>query len=99
MSIFLTNYLTLKHSDGTVVAQHLPMQKDTVNIPWNMEAQNTIPTDWYDIYSDGWISPVPQRGDYFVDEGDGTVFSVFGRAAVYTDHLEVRCSVPSGVTP
>jgi hypothetical protein len=71
------------------------MQKDTVNIPLNMEAQSLIPTDWFDLYSIGWTSPVPLRSDYFVDE-QGTKYSVFGEPAVYTDHLEVRVSRYTG---
>jgi hypothetical protein len=96
---FQTNLMTLKHSDGTQVKQHLPCQMDTVNIPMNMEDQGMIPTDWYDLYSLGWISPVPVRGDVFVDETTNNKYSVFGNPAVYTDHLEVRVSIPLGDTP
>lgn len=90
MSFFYTNTMTLQHSDGTVVARHLPAQIDTVNIPLNMEVQGMVPTDWYDLYSLGWVSPVPLRSDAFVDEATGTKYSVFGNPAVYTDHIEVR---------
>lgn len=99
MNLFETAMMTLQHSNGTVVAQHLPCQLDTVNIPLNMEEQGLIPTDWYDLYSLGWTSPVPARSDYFVDEATQTKYSVFGNPAVYVDHLEVRLSKPLGATP
>jgi hypothetical protein len=99
INFFQTNTVTLQHSNGTVVAQHLPVQVDTVNLPWNMEVQSSIPTDWFDIYSRGWTSPVPGRSDYFVDETTGTKYQVFSVTAIYTDHLEVRCTRYSGTTP
>lgn len=99
MGIFETNIMTLQHSDGTVVATGLVCQLDTVNIPLNMEPQGPIPTDWYDLYSVQWASPLPLRSDYFVDEATGTKYSVFGNVSVYTDHIEVRVSRYSGVTP
>lgn len=97
--LFETAIMTLEQASGTPIATNLPAQLDTVNIPWNMEVQGMIPTDWYDLYSIGWTSPVPQRGQYFVDQKTNTKYSVFGNVAVYTDHLEVRVSRYSGVTP
>lgn len=97
--LFETNIMTLQQANGTPIQANLPCQLDTTNIPWNMENQGLIPTDWYDLYSIGWTSPVPQRGQYFVDQRTGTKYSVFGNPAVYVDHLEVRISRYSGVTP
>lgn len=99
MGIFQNAKMTLKHSDGMVVKQHLSCQLDTVNIPFNMEGQGMIPTDWYDLYSLGWTSPVPLRSDYFVDEATGVKYSVFGNPATYTNHIEVRISRYSGAMP
>ncbi len=99
MNVFQNVTMTLMRSNGEIIAQHLDVQKDNVNMPWNMEVNSTIPTDWYDLYSLGWISPVPCRSDYFVDEATGVKYSVFGIPAVYIDHLEVRVSCYSGVTP
>lgn len=98
MNVFQTSLMTLKQSDGTVIATNLPVQLDTVNIPWNME-QGVIPTDWYDLFSLGWTSPVPARGEYFVDQSTNVRYSVFGKVATYIDHLEVRIAQYSGVTP
>lgn len=97
--LFTTNLMTLMHSDGTVVAQHLPCQLDTVNVPWNMEAQGLIPTDWYDLYSDGWTSPVPLRTDYFVDESSGAKYQMFSEVFQGVDTLQMRVTKYSGVTP
>lgn len=97
--IFQNATMTLMKSSGEIIAQHLDCQLDTVNIAWNMEVNTTIPTDWYDLYSLGWTTPVPARSDYFVDESTGEKYSVFGNPAVYFDHLEARISRYSGVTP
>ncbi len=99
MNIFETSIMTLQHSDGTVVATGLACQLDTVNIPLNLEVQGMIPTDWYDLYSLGWVLPVPKRSDYFVDQATGTKYSVFGNPSVYFDHIEVRLTRYSGTTP
>lgn len=97
--LFQTSTMTLTYPDGTPIATDLACQLDTVNIPWNMEVQSMIPTDWYDLFSVGWTSPVPQREQYFVDQTTGTKYSVFGNVAIYNDHLEVRVSRYSGTTP
>lgn len=98
MLLFDTNVMTLQRGN-TTIAQHLHCQLDTVNVPLNMETQGTIPTDWYDLYSLGWTNPLPLRGDYFIDENTGTKYSVFGNVAPYSDHLEVRVTRYTGVTP
>jgi hypothetical protein len=98
MDIFQTSFMTLQQEDGTPIAQHLACQLDTVNIPWNMENQGMTPDDWYDLYSIGWTSPVPARGNIFVDESTNKKYRVFGNPAPYIDHLEVRVSMlPGGV--
>jgi hypothetical protein len=100
MDIFHTNTMTLYHENDAIVERHLAVQLDDVNIPLNLEVNTSIPTDWYDLYSIGWISPIPIRGDYFVDEGDSTKYSVFGDPkGRYTDHLEMRVSCYAGTTP
>jgi hypothetical protein len=97
MDIFQTATMTLEHSDSTVVAQHLACQLDTVNVQFDI--MQDIPYDSYELYSIGWISPVPKRSDYFIDETTGTRYSVFGNVAVYTDHLECQLSKINGTTP
>lgn len=94
-----TTYMTLTDSSGTVIAQHLPCQLDIFNYPWNMETQGMIPTDWYDLFSLNWTTPAPTRSNYFVDEATGVKYSVFSVIAAYVDHLEVRVTKYSGVTP
>jgi hypothetical protein len=96
---FLSAIMQLTATDGTVIASNLPCQIDTVNIPINMEVQQDVPTDWFDLFSVNWTSPVPIRGNYFVDQATGAKYAVFGRAAVYIDHLEVRVALPLGATP
>lgn len=105
----ITNRMTLLrliNGVSTTVASHLPVQLDTVNIDLILNAGGTIPTDSYDLYSEGWINPVPQRGDYFVDEpfgaggaATGTAYSVFGNPAIYDEHIEVRITKYPGVVP
>lgn len=97
--VFQDTTITLQHSNGTIVQQHLPAQLDTVNIPFTMEVGGMIPTDQYDLYSIGWTSPIPERSDYLVDEQTGNMYSVFGNVAIYADHLEVRVTRYSGVRP
>lgn len=97
--LFTTNLMTLTHSDGTVAAQHLPCQLDTVNLPWNMEAGGLIPTDQYDLFSDGWTSPVPLRSDYFVDEVTGAKYQVFSEVFAGVGTLQMRVTKYSGSTP
>lgn len=96
---FATTFMTLTASDGTPIATNLPVQLDIFNYPWNQEAQGMIPTDWFDLYSLNWITPVPARSNYFVDQNTGTKYSVFSVIATYVDHLEVRVTRYSGVTP
>lgn len=91
--------MTLTDIDGNEIARDLPVQVDSVNIPWNMEVGGLTPTDWFDIYSRFWITPIPNRGNYFVDQSDPTVkYQVFSSANVYIDHLEVRCTRYSSAT-
>jgi hypothetical protein len=99
MNLFQTSMMTLKDINEAVLATNLPCQVDTVNLPWNMEAQGSIPDDWFDIYSLGWISPVPSRGNYFVDQATGTKYQVFSVTASYIDHLECRVTRYAGTTP
>ena len=96
--MFPTNVMTLQHANGTPVQQHLQVQKDTVNIPLELMVTGQIPVDLYDLYYLG-SSPVPLRSDYFVDEQTGEKYSVYGKPAIYPDHVEVRVSQSPGVTP
>lgn len=96
---FLNAIMTLTDINGNVIAKDLPTQVDTVNMPWNMEVQSTIPTDWFDIYSCFWTTPVPARGNYFVDQNTNVKYQVFAVTAVYVNHLECRCTRYSGGTP
>lgn len=97
---FFHNYtMSLAHSDGTVYATNLPVQLDTVNLPLNMEVQGLIPIDWYDLYSIGWNSPIPVRGDYFIDQATSTKYSMFSTVFVGTNTVQLRLTKYSGVTP
>ena len=99
--LFQTATMKLTDNLGNTIAggERLACQLDTFNIPIMLEVQGAIPVDYFDVYSIGWTSPVPQRGQYLVDLNTGAQYSVYGRTAVYQDHLEVRVSLPLGVTP
>lgn len=99
MGIFSTNSMTLQHADGTVLATGKPCQLDPVNLPWMMEGQGMIPVDSYDLYTIGWTTPAPIRGDYFVDEATGTKYSVFSTIFTTQTSLQLRVTKYSGVTP
>jgi len=99
MNLFQTSIMTLIDINENELATNLPCQVDTVNLPWNMEVQSTIPDDWFDIYSLNWTTPVPERGNYFVDQTTNIKYQVFSVTAVYIDHLEVRVTRYSGDTP
>lgn len=96
---FLNAIMTLTGEQGNIIARDLLCQIDTVNLPWNMEAQGLVPTDWFDIYSRFWTEPVPVRGNYLVDQATEVKYQVFSVTAQYIDHLEVRCTRYSGTTP
>jgi hypothetical protein len=96
---FLSAIMTLTDINDAEIARDLPVQIDTVNLDWNMEVQGGIPDDWFDIYSRFWTTPVPARGNYFVDQTTNTKYQVRSVTAVYIDHLEVRCTRYSGSTP
>lgn len=96
---FLSAIMTLTDSTGNVRGKDLWVQLDTVNLPWNMEVQGLTPTDWFDVYTKFWTTPVPNREDYFIDQATGTKYSVFSVVAKYIDHLEIRVSKYSGATP
>lgn len=99
MGFFATNTVTIKHSDGTVVAQHQPVQLDPVNLDWQMRVQGMIPIDIFDCETIGWTSPVPLRSDYLVDEVTGAKYSMFSTVFVGINTLQFRVSKPSGATP
>jgi len=99
MPIFDTMAVTITHSNGQVVAQHLPIQMDTVNLDWLMQAQGLTPVDQYDVFSLGWTTPQPLRSDYLVDEATGTKYSMCSTVFVATNSLQFRVTKYSGVTP
>lgn len=106
MGLFQTATMTLTDQNGQTLtdsqgnpAVNLPVQVDTVNVPIELEVQGTIPVDYFEFYSLGWVTPVPIRGNYFVDQATGAKYTVCGRPAVYSSHLEMRVSLPLGVTP
>lgn len=98
---FITNTMNLTDNAGNLRAQNLLCQLDRANIPWNMEAQGLIPTDWYDLYSIGWSSPVPNRGDYFVDLSTTppTKYAMFSTVFAGPDTIQVRVTLFGGTTP
>ncbi len=99
MPIFQTTVITLKHADGEIVAQHLPIQLETVNLDWQMQVQGMIPVDVFDVFTIGWTTPQPIRTDYLVDEATGTKYSMFSTVFVATTTLQFRVSRYSGATP
>lgn len=97
---FLSAIMTLTDINGNAIAKDLMCQIDTVNLDWNMEVQSMISDDWFDIYSRFWTTPVPARGNYFVDQATNTTYQVRSVTAVYIDHLEIRTTrYSSGTTP
>lgn len=102
---FITNTMMLTAENGDLKAQNLLVQLDTFNLPWNAETQGLTPTDWYDLYSIGWSSPIPVRGDYFVVtvaspvDAIGTKYQVFSTIYAGPDTVQLRVSRYSGVTP
>lgn len=99
--LFQTATMKLTDNLGNTIdgGASLACQLDTVNIPIQLEVQGSIPVDYFMLYSIGWISPVPARGQYLVDLATGAQYSVYGRTAEYQDHLEVQVSLPLGAIP
>lgn len=95
---FATHMMRLQHADGTVFAENLFCQLDTFNLPYNAEASTYSPvyTDWYDLYSIGWVEPLPVRSDYFVDQATGTKYSMFSTVFVGPDTVQLRITKYSG---
>lgn len=96
---FATHVMSLAHSDGTIYAQNLFCQLDTVNLLYNMGTSDPIPTDWYDLYSIGWTTPLPIRSDYFIDQATNVKYSMFSTIFVGPDTIQLRISKYSGATP
>lgn len=90
MNLFETSTMTLTSEDGTTIQADLPVQLDTVNVAWNADVGGLVPDDSYDLYSIGWTTPIPQRGQYFVDQQSGARYQVFSNPAPYLDHIECR---------
>lgn len=105
MDPFITNTMMLTDEAGNLKAQNLLCQLDRANLPWNAEVQGLIPTDWYDLYSIGWSSPVPVRGDFFVVtsaspiDTSGTKYQVFSTIFEGPDTIQLRVTKYSGTTP
>ena len=99
MGFFATHKITLKHEDGEIVKQHLPVQLDPVNMDWQMQVQGLVPTDIYDCETIGWASPVPLRSDYLVDEKTNERYSMFSTVFQGLRSLQFRVTKYSGVTP
>jgi hypothetical protein len=99
MGFFATNTMTLQHENGTVVAQHLPVTLDPVNLDWAMQVQGLTPIDVYACETVGWSSPVPLRSDYLVDETDGTKYSMYSTVFKGINSLQFQVTRYSGTTP
>jgi hypothetical protein len=97
---FVTNTISLQRN-GRIIARDVPVQIDTVNIELVMNAGGLIPTDSLEVYCDApdFAESIPERGDYLIDQTSKVMYSVFGRAAVYSTHWESRVSQYTGVTP
>ena len=90
---------TLMHADGTIVKTDLPMHLDNVNLSLELQVQGGVPVDVYEAYTLGWLSPVPIRTDYFVDQATNTKYSMFSTVFPGHDGLQFRVSKYSGTTP
>lgn len=99
MGFFTTHTMTLTHSDGTVVKQHLPVTMDPVNLPITMDVDDTIPVDIFAVETIGWISPVPLRSDYLVDEATSAKYSMYSTIFTGINTLQFQVSKPTGATP
>lgn len=105
MDPFITNTMMLTDESGNLKAQNLLVQLDRVNLLWNAEVTGLVPDDWYDLYSIGWSSPVPVRGDFFVVtvaspiDTVGTKYQMFSTVFEGPDTLQLRVVRYSGVTP
>lgn len=94
-----THYMSLQHN-GQITAQHLPVRLDPVNIPIEMQVQGLIPVDLWDARILNRTTPLPIRGDYLIDEADGTTkYSVWGHVYAYVNRVQFRVSRPLGVVP
>lgn len=98
MGFFATHTVTIKHSDGTVVATGKPLQMDPANLPLQMQGEGLVPVDIYDCESIGWSSPVPLRSDYIVDQ-NGTQYSMFSTVFRGLNSLQFQVSKYTGATP
>lgn len=103
LGVFVDTYATLKRVSNTnvttILGRHLPIQIDTINAEILLDGGGEIPTDHYAIYSFGWQYPLPQRGDYFVDEANGTTYQVFGVVKPYLWSFSADCTLYLGETP
>lgn len=90
--------MTLTRS-GAVLATNLPCQVDTVSIPIDLMGRSDIPVDLYELYSLGWNTPAPQRGDYFTNQASGAVYQVFGNPYIADGTVQCRVTKYLGSTP
>jgi len=91
--------ITLKHADGTVVKADLPVHLDNVNLPLELQVQGGVPVDIYEVFTLGWMAPIPDRTDYLVDQATNTKYSMFSTVFPGHDGLQFRVSKYSGITP
>lgn len=99
MSLLNPMLVTLKTSAGATRQADLPVHTDNVNLPLELQAQGAIPVDVYDVYSLGWLTPVPNRTDYLIDQATNTKYSMFSTVFQGHDGLQFRVSKYSGSTP
>lgn len=94
-----TNYMSLQRG-GQIIASHLPCRMDPVNIPLELMGQRNIPADLWDLRVLNRMTPLPVRGDYFIDEADGvTAYAVYGHVDAKVNRVSCRVTRPAGVTP
>jgi hypothetical protein len=98
MGFFATHIVSVEHVNGQVVATNLPVQLDPVNLPIELQVQGLIPTDIYDCETIGWMSPVPIRTDYLVDQ-NGVKYQMFSTVFVGINSLQFRVTKYLGATP
>lgn len=98
MGFFATHIVSIQHANGTVVAQSLPVTLDPVNLPIDLQVQGLIPVDVYDCETVGWMSPVPIRTDYLVDQ-NGVKYSMFSTVFSGINSLQFRVTKYLGTTP
>jgi hypothetical protein len=99
MSLLSPMLVTLKTASGSTRQADLAVHMDNINLPLELQAQGAIPVDVYEVYTMGWLTAIPNRTDYLVDQATNTKYSMFSTVFHGHDGLQFRVSKYSGSTP